>query len=150
MDHYSQNTFRSHLEKEPNKYSPPQTKKGAVSSVSILKPTVKAVEFHKYPNEHVTILVGNNLWFCHKVSLGKNGHILDINTPAQNITRCSIQFNCTPSQKTDAIMADNPVKVTLYSHFAEEVEQAIQAKQVSSLWYTIYCVMYSMFILGSL
>ena len=132
MDHYSQNTFQSHLEKEP-KYSPPQTRKGAVSSVSILKPTVKTVEFHKYPNEHVVILVGNNLWFCHKVSLGKNNHVLDIDTPAQNITRCSIQFNCTPSQKTNAIMADNPVKVTLYSHFAEDVEQAIQAKQVSSL-----------------
>lgn len=137
MDRYSQNTFRSYLEKEPDKYSPPQVVKEAkgsrVSSVGILKPNVKAVEFHKYPNEHVIILVGNNLWFCHKVCLGENDHVLDINTPLQNITRCSIQFNCTPSQKTNSIMADSLVKVTLYSHFSDEVKEAIHAKQVSGL-----------------
>ena len=133
MEDYRRNTFRSYIDKEPQKYSVPtsiQTRK-EIKEVGILKPQVNSVEFHKYPNEHALVLEGDNLWFCHKIRLGERNNICDINTPAQNITRRSIQFNFTSSRGIEGIVSSNgQVKVTLYSHFASPIRKTIKVEQV--------------------
>ena len=134
MEEYRHNVFRSYLEKEPGKYLKPvktQVTK-QVKELTILKPEVTAVEFHEYPNEHVVVLEGNNLWFCHQIRIGETDNIQEINTPAQNITRQSIQFSFTPSRKTKNIVSiDGKVKIALYSHFANPIRRKITVKQVS-------------------
>lgn len=136
MEEYGQKTFRSYLEKEPGSLKPDtkQTKK-QVKDLAFLKPEAKAVEFHEYPNEHVVVLEGNNLWFCHQIRIGEKENIQEINTPAQNITRQSIWFNFTPKAK-NIVFDDGHVKVALYSHFANPIRKKIPVVKVSSIIYT--------------
>ena len=129
MEEYRQKTFRSYLEKEPGRYLKPDTKQTVkqVKDLAFLKPEVKAVKFHEYPNEHVVVLEGNNLWFCHQICIGEE----EINTPAQNITRQSIWFNFTP--KANIVFDEGKVKVVLYSHFANPIRKKIAVDKVSSV-----------------
>ena len=133
MEEYRQKTFRSYLEKDPGRYLKPDTKQMVrqVKDLAFLKPEVKAVEFHEYPNEHVVVLEGNNLWFCHQIRIGEKENIQEINTPAQNITRQSIWFNFTPKTK-NIVFDDGKVKVVLYSHFANPIRKKIAVDKVSS------------------
>ena len=132
MEEYRQKTFRSYLEKEPGRYLKPDTKQTVkqVKDLAFLKPEAKAVEFHEYPNEHVVVLEGNNLWFCHQIRIGEKENIQEINTPAQNITRQSIWFNFTPKTKNIVKFDDGKVKVALYSHFANPIRKNIAVDKV--------------------
>ena len=96
-----------------------------------LKPDVRAIEFHKYPNEHAVILEGENLWFCHEIRLGEEENIIHIEDRADDVSRYFVQFNYSPTKKTDHIVSDNGiVKVTLRSHFSNPVRRKIKVKQV--------------------
>lgn len=130
MADYANNSFRSYVDKEPGKYVLPGPSDAVkdIQFIKILTPEAKRVEFHMYPNEHVVVLEGENLWFCHEIRLGENDN-LDIKTPAQNVTRRMIQFSFPPYQLKNLI-SQGKIKVTLHSHFASPIEQNVQVMQV--------------------
>ena len=138
MDGYRRKVFRSYLEKQPDKYSGPGLAKD-IKEVSLLTPEVKAIEFHKYPNEYAVVLEGDNLWFCHKIHIGSKGNVHKIDTPVQNITRQSIQFNFTLSRGKKCIVPDNGhMEITLYSHFSDPINEVVPVKQVSIQYTVLY------------
>lgn len=129
MEGYWQKIFRSYLEKEPKYHIPIST--SDIQEMSSLKPDVKALEFHKYPSEHVVVLEGENLWFCHEIRLGEINNTLKIQDPAESVSRRSITFNYPPTDKTEAVISkDGRVKVTLSSHFANPIRRKITVLQV--------------------
>lgn len=136
MAEYGGNSFRCYLDKEPDKFLVPGPAEAVkdVKAISMLKPKVTRVEFHMYPNEHVVVLEGENLWFCHEVQLGEVDNILDIKTPAQNVTQRMIQFNFSPYDKLKNLVSEGKVKVTLHSHFASPIRQNIQVMQVRRIF----------------
>lgn len=132
MADYANNSFRSYIDKEPGKYTLPGPAEAVkdVKFINMLTPEAKRVEFHMYPNEHVVVLEGENLWFCHEIRLGENDN-LDIKTPAQNVTRRMIQFNFPPRPyQLKNLITQSKIKVTLHSHFASSIEQKVQVMQV--------------------
>lgn len=133
MSEYCHNSFRSYIDKDPGKYSLPSPSEAVkdIKPINMLKPEVKGVEFHMYPKEHVVLLEGENLWFCHKIRLGEIENIVDIKTPAQNVTRRMIQFNFPPHELKN-LVTQGKVKVTLHSHFANPIRQKVQVMQVQS------------------
>ena len=132
MDDYRRNMLTRYIEKEPLKYVTPIEVSKEVKAVGLLQPKLKGIEFYEYPNEHAVVLEGDNLWFCHEVVLGKRKNTCKITTPAQSITRHSIQFNFTPTDKSKNIVGDDgKVVVTLHSHFYDLIGQVIKVKQVS-------------------
>ena len=140
MNGYRHKVFRSYLEKQPDVYSGPLQAKAIkeTKEVSLLIPEVEAVEFHKYPNEYAMVIEGNNLWFCHKIYIGNKSNGYKIDTPAQDISRRSIQFNFTPSDGKMCIVPDNGhMEITLYSHFANPSNKTVSVKQVSIFIYLI-------------
>ena len=108
----------------------PSTTVERLQDVSFLKPKTTTIEFHLYPTEHVIVLEGNNLWFCHKVRIGRHENSILIDSPS-NIMRRSIQFNFNPSELTEKLCENGGVHVTLYSHFAQEFSKRLRAKKVS-------------------
>ena len=100
-----------------------------LQEVSILQPRADLVEFHMYPDEHVIVLEGNNLWFCHKVHLGEDEKIIESDL-ATNIMRRKIEFRFPPSPNIERIADNGGVSIKLYSHFAEPVGTQVQAKEV--------------------
>ena len=125
---YRQKITTTYLSKEPPTSIPSTTVK-RLQDASFLKPKGTAVEFHLYPTEHVIVLEGNNLWFCHKVCIGRHENSIVIDSPS-NITRRSIQFNFKPSELTEKLCENGGVHVTLYSHFNQEVSKRLRAKKV--------------------
>ena len=124
--------FRSYLNKGQDKYTPPEQLK-EVECVSFLKPSLTSVELHKYPKEHAVVLEGDNLWFCHQIQLGEGEHPCCIDTPAQYISRRSIQFNYTPSDKCEIVVDKSGIiKVNVQSHFARSIGRKIEIKEVST------------------
>lgn len=132
MLEYGNNSFRSYLDKEPDRFCTPGLTEAVkdIKAISMLKPKATRVEFHMYPNEHVVVLEGENLWFCHEIRLGEVDNILDIKTPAQNVTQRMIQFNFPPYEKLKTLISEGRVKVTLHSHFANPIRQSVQVMQV--------------------
>lgn len=141
MDSYRRKVFRSYLEKQPDKYSGPGLAR-EIKGVSLLTPEVKAIEFHQYPNEYAVVLEGDKLWFCHKIRISNKGNVHKIDTPVQNITRQSIQFNFTLSDGKKCIVPDNGhMEITLYSHFSEPINTVVPVKQVS-ISSSVYCTLH--------
>ena len=131
MEEYRQSLLRGFLEKTLPKYSLPGPA-GSVKEVGFLKPNVNTVEVHKYPDEVAVVLEGDNLWFCHQISLGD--YIPQIPRLAEHIARRSVQFNFCLSKRTAKIVnEDGYVKVTLFSHFANPIRRKVKAEQVSCL-----------------
>lgn len=128
MESYRANTCQTFLNKYHSHEIPsPSSSPKRVQSVSILSPSIISVEFHMYPDLHIVVLLGENLWFCHKIKLGKKG--VTIECPA-NVKRRSVQYEFPPSTKTEAL-ADSPtVHVVVQSHFAPPVHGDIPTKQV--------------------
>lgn len=118
----------AYLRKEQST-SLPSTPSRRLYEVDFLKPKATSAEFHMLPNEHVIVLEGNNLWFCHKVCIGRNENSIVIDSPS-NIMRGSIQFNFKPSEKTERLCENGGVHVTLYSHFSNQVSKRIDTKKV--------------------
>ena len=101
-----------------------------VQEVDILKPRVEGVAFHCYGSSEVAVvLLGDQLWFCYEICLGEGKECRSINTPAQHVTRKSIQFNYTPSEKKDISTSCNNIKVMLHSHFYGPVEAVVEVKK---------------------
>lgn len=101
-----------------------------VQEVDILKPRVEGVAFHCYGSSEVAVvLLGDQLWFCYEICLGEGKECRSINTPAQHITRKSIQFNYTPSEKNDIFTSCNKIKVALHSHFCGPIRAIIEVKK---------------------
>ena len=132
MKDYQGKFLKSYLQ-EPSVGLPvqPNTK---IAEVALLKPTALSVEFHLYRDEHVIVLEGNNLWFCHKICLGEKKNSIVIDSPG-NIMRRSIQFKFPPSKKTENIVVDRGVNVVLHSHFTEPFQKRVQAKKVCDAIY---------------
>ncbi len=128
MEDYRQRVFTSYLEKEPLPYKIPTAPK-EVKGVAFLRPQVKTVEFHEFPTEHILVLEGDFLWFCHSITLGEGRNACKITTPAQNVTQRSIQFTFAPTDQKKLRGKDGWMQVTLYTHF-EVVERRIEVKQV--------------------
>ena len=136
MNEYGNSSFRSYIDREPGKFTAPGPVK-EIKAISMLKPSATRVEFHIYPNEHVVVVEGENLWFCHKIQLGEGINILDIKTPAQNVTQRMIQFNFPPYEKPlMSLVSEGVVKVSLHSHFANPIRQNVEVMQVKifALW----------------
>lgn len=133
---YSQHTIEDYQQKVPLikecSSSLPSKTIARVQEVSFLKPKATTVEFHMYPNEHVIVLEGKNLWFCHKVCIGRHENSIVIDSPS-NIMRKSIQFNFKPSDKTEKLCENGGVHVTVFSHFAAEISKRLRAKKVMLL-----------------
>lgn len=124
--------FRSHLEKPPDKYIMPNPEQAVrnITELSILKPKISQLAVHEYPNEHVIVIEGENLWFSYKICLDEKGeNQCDIATPADSTTRASIEFHLSNSHST--LSSGKQVKVALYTHFAKPIRQSIYTKKVA-------------------
>lgn len=130
MEEYRNKVFRAYLENEPEKYVAPNSP-GDIAEVSTLKPEVNTVSVYKYPSEHTVVLEGSNLWFCHEVHLGEKEHKFRIKN-SEAITGRSIQFNYEPTEKSDQLVSDKKVKVSLRSHFANPIRKQIMVDQVNN------------------
>ena len=131
MEEYKQKIFRAHLEQDPQKYAPPGISSNEVAEVAELRPKCESFNIYKYPNEHVVVLEGNNMWFCHEVHLGEKDNIIHIKNLAETITGRSIQFNYPSTEKSDRLLINKDmVKVTLRSHFANPIRKMIIVEQV--------------------
>ena len=119
----------AYLRKEEPSALPSPLSKQPLKEVEFLKPRATSAEFHMFPNEHVVVLEGNNLWFCHKICIGRNENSIIIDSPS-NIMRSSIQFNFSPSRKTEKLCENGGVHVTLYSHFVPHTSKMIDTKKV--------------------
>ena len=132
MSNYANSSFRCYVDKEPNKFTVPGPAEAVtdIKATNMLKPKAMKLEFHMYPNEHAVVLEGENLWFCHEIRLGEVNNILNIKTPAQNVTRRMIQFNFPPHENLKSLVVEGRVKVALHSHFANPIRQNVQVLQV--------------------
>lgn len=103
-----------------------------VGRIGMLIPTLARIELQIHPNEHVLVLEGENLWFCHKLQLGDYSNMVDIDTNFQNVTQHMIRFNFPPNERLLGLAAEGVVKITLNSQFANPVRQNmnIQVMQV--------------------
>ena len=113
MEEYCQKIFRSYLEKFPE-YTPSPTKQSPVE-LTMLKPSITAVELHSHSNQLAVVAEGSNLWFCYQISIG--GHT--IQTPAHKLSGTSIQFNV-QREESKIKVAEEKVDVVVYSHFSKK------------------------------
>ena len=132
MIEYTSNLTRSYLEREPDRYTAATRAVEKVGRIDMLIPNPTRIELRIYPNEHVLILEGENLWFCHKLQLGEYDNRVDIDTNFQNVTQRMIRFNFPPNEKLLGLVAEGEMKVTLHNHFARvaPVQQRIQVVQM--------------------
>ena len=87
-----------------------------------LKPSIRAINICHHGNEIAVVLEGENLWFCHQVTVGGHHELL----PAQKATAISIRFNI--PRKDGAINVESgKVKVSLQSHFSRPMKDSIVA-----------------------
>ena len=107
MEEYCQKIFRSYLEKFPE-YTPSPTKQSPVE-LTMLKPSITAVELHSHSNQLAVVAEGSNLWFCYQISIG--GHT--IQTQGHELIGTSIQFNI---QREESKI----VGVVVYSYFSKK------------------------------
>ncbi len=99
-----------------------------IQSVAILKPILHSVEFHMYPDQHIVVIKGDNMWFSHKIELGhKKG--VTIESPT-NVMRRSVQYNFSTSPETKKLAEFKNLRVCLQSHFCEEITKTIETTQV--------------------
>lgn len=131
MDDYHSKLLKAHLEKEPQYVVPFPVKN--VTDIPTLKPKATSIQIYTYPNEHAVVLEGENLWFCHKVDLGEKESLIRHVKNSEAITGRSIQFNYEPTEKSDLLVTNHRVKVTLHSHFANPIRNKIQVEQVSQV-----------------
>ena len=124
---YQNNLSRSYLEREPESYTPAGRARAVekVGRIGMLNPTPTRIELQIYPNEHILVLEGENLWFCHKIQLGDYNNRVDIDTDFQNVTQRMIRFNIPPNERLIGLAAKGEVKLTLNSHFAKPVWQSV-------------------------
>ena len=131
MEDYHANLCRAYLDSEPQKYVKPDLVADDAAEVDGLKPEMKLVSIYKYPNEHSVVLEGSNLWFCHEIHLGKEKNKIHIKHSAEVVTGRSIQFNYSPTEKTDCLVsADDKIKVECHSHFSNRIKKPVLVLQV--------------------
>ena len=154
MEFYNQMVLRSYLDK-PDKYIPP-SQTPPYRKMKMLSPVIRRVELHEYPNEHVLVLEGENLLFSFKITLDEGGRNEYLIKSPHSVTKCSLQFNFTPSHKVSSAIQDGEmVKVTVHTHFVTKVLKSVDCKKVylclkctSKHWLFIVpvaCIIYSLF-----
>ena len=111
--------FLGYLDKDP-KYSLPSAPAHSPGTLSNLKPSVRSVEICHHGNETAVVLEGENLWFCHQVTVGGHHELL----PAQKATASSIQFNI-PRQDGNIEIKDGKVKISLENHFFRSTTESV-------------------------
>ncbi len=107
-----------------------------VQSVEILRPILHSVEFHMYPDQHVVVVKGDNLWFSHKIKLGSKKGVT-IESPT-NVMRRSVQYNFPPTPKSKSLASRDFLQVYLQSHFYEEVGKKVETTQVTIIHVEIH------------
>ena len=110
--------FHGYLDESP-KYSLPSSHRPPRVMVE-LKPSVRSVDICHHGNEIAVVLEGENLWFCHQVTVGGHHELL----PAQKATASSIQFNI-PRKDGVINVEGEKVIVSLHSHFFKPNKEAI-------------------------
>ena len=93
-----------------------------------LKPSVLAIDICHHGNETAVVLEGENLWFCHQVTVGGHHELL----PAQKATASSIQFNF-PREDGSIDIERGEVKITLQSHFSKSIKDSITTNVEASI-----------------
>ena len=101
-----------------------------------LKPSVLAVDIGHHGNETAVVLEGENLWFCHQVTVGGHHELL----PAQKATASSIQFSI-PRKDSAIIVEDEKVKVSLQSHFFKPINESTAANVEVSVIFSCFFVL---------
>ena len=130
MEEYHKKT-RTYLGSRKRALPKPSPKK-ELKNITLLKPQVKGVELHKFPSEHAVVVEGDHLWFCHEILLGDGKNIINITNSMESVSRHVIQFNYSPTTKTNKVISsDGIVKVTLSSHFAKSIRKRVKVEQVS-------------------
>ena len=94
-----------------------------VGRIGMLIPTLARIELQIHPNEHILVLEGENLWFCYELQLGDYSNMVDIDTNFQNVTQRMIRFNFPPNERLLGLAAEDLVKITLTSQFANPIRQ---------------------------
>ena len=132
--------FRSHLEKHPEKYIKPNPVK-QVAEIGVLKPKITGMEVHEYPNEHVIVLQGENLWFSYKICIDEKGdNQRDVCTPADSTTRFEIEFHVTDTVDVcSTLCSGKQVKIALFTHFAKPIRQSMDTKRVIASLHILAC-----------
>ena len=137
MESYKHLIFRSYLEK-PDKFVVPNKEQATaeVREVDALKPKVTGSEIHEYPpNDGVIILQGENLWFSYKICLEEKGKShCEFRTLADNTTNFMIEVRVDSDKVSSALNTSKQVKLVLYTHFANPIRQALDAKKVTHLY----------------
>ena len=87
-----------------------------------LKPSIRAIDICHHGNEIAVVLDGENLWFCHQVTVGGHHELL----PAQKATAVSIRFN-TPRKEGAINVVSGKVKISLQSHFSRPAKDSFVA-----------------------
>ena len=139
MKEYRPKLSRAYLEVEPVIYAVPM-KSMEFTEVPSLKPEVKTVSVHKFPDEHTVVFEGNNLWFCHEVHLSEGSKKFRIKN-SEAVTARSMQFRYEPTEKTEQLLAGKKVKVALHSHFSNPIRKQITIEQVRFLAHIIIFIL---------
>ena len=119
LEYVREKLFHGYLDKE-SKYSLPSSPAHPPGGMTELKPSVRAVDICHHGNEIVVVLEGENLWFCHQVTVGGHHELL----PAQKVTASSIQFSI-PHKDAVLNVEYGKVKVFLQSHFSRSMKESI-------------------------
>ena len=84
--------------------------------VTIMKPVIKSVSFHRYGKELAITISGDNLWFSFYVKVETYRQIISVKDAAQ---KC-LQFNCN-IEKIITFSDNDYVSVKVWSHFSSPI-----------------------------
>ena len=97
MQTYHLRILRGYLDKDPCYKIPKRKSRRSVPGVQSIKPTISKVEIHcqQHPDgkEFSVVFKGDNLWFCHKitVNLGQS-RLLSVDISANDVAQKQIQY----------------------------------------------------------
>ena len=112
--------FHGYLDQAP-KLSLPSSPAHPPGGMAELKPSVRAVDICHHGNETAVVLEGENLWFCHQVTVGGHHELL----PAQKATASSIQFSLSRQDNSISI-EDGRVEICLQDHFSRPIKESVE------------------------
>ena len=144
MKEYVSLINRSHLEKSPDKYVVPGAEEvtRSVTELAVLKPNVTGLDIHEYPNEHVLVLKGQNLWFTYKIYFDEKGEKHEICTPSESTTKTMVEFRINHVHKVHSTLCSGrKVKITHFTHFAKPMNRMLDIKKVKSSYFHV-CLLY--------
>ena len=128
---YKNQTVKTYITADPCRYEVPSRSKDLKFFSDELKTKVTSVCIHIYPTEHIVALEGTGLLFCSKIHLGREEVIkLDISSQEEKLTSKMIQFNYSPSAKTERLIAQEKIRVATYSYFHSPIIADVPVSKV--------------------